>query len=489
MSKDVLLDADARSNFLQLNAFSGEFEDCTLGDIQNGHIDGLCVLAGEGNLLNSGNDLVLLAFLVDDQLAILNMDLQAASSKGAAEDNLLSVLGDVDEAAAASDTGTELGNVDVALLVHLSKAEVSDVQVTTIVEVELVGLVKDAVSIGSSTEVAAAAGNATDSAALSSQTELIANAFFGCNDCNAFGNADTQVNNSVGNELHCCAASHDLALAHCQRCNSVQGNADLAGEGRIVLGAIGLHVLVRIGLDDCVDIDAGDLDEAGLEVAVLDNVFDLCNDDTAAGLCSLCDGDGLSIESLVLEGEVALGVSESGTDDSNVNVLCVIEQLLLAADGDQLNRILCLCQLVELAALEAGVNEGSQTDMGDGAGLAASDITEHVGDNTLGEVVGCALVLKSELLNLGLQTVVAADDLGQKAFFAEVVQASFLAVALASSVHNAQIAGMTGCEEGFLNSGCNVLRENGADETGSSQHVAVLNESNSFCSSNKFRHI
>ena len=293
----------------------------------------------------------------------------------------------------------------------------------------------------------------------------------------------------MGNQLHGSAASHDLALAHCQRSNSVQGNADLAGEGRIVLGAVGLHVLVRIGLDNSVNIDAGDLDKAGLQVAVLDNVFDLCNNNTAAGLCSLCDGNSLSIESLVLEGQVALGVSESGTDDSNVDLLCVVEELLLAGNGDELNRIICLCHLVELAALEAGVNEGSQTNMGDCAGLAAGDITEHVGDDALGEVVCCALVLKSQLLDLGLQAIVAADDLGQKAFLAKMVQALLLGVALASGVHNAQVAGMTGSKEAFLNCSCNVLGEYGANEAGSCQHVAVLNESNSFCSSDEFRHM
>ena len=65
-------------------------------------------------MLNLLNELLLSAFLGDNELAVLALSLEALCSEGAAVNNLLGVLGDVDEAACTCQTGAELGYVQVA---------------------------------------------------------------------------------------------------------------------------------------------------------------------------------------------------------------------------------------------------------------------------------------------------------------------------------------------------------------------------------------
>ena len=50
----------------------------------------------------------------DDQFAVSDFFAQALGRKGAAEDDFMRILGDVDEAAAAGDAVFELADVDVA---------------------------------------------------------------------------------------------------------------------------------------------------------------------------------------------------------------------------------------------------------------------------------------------------------------------------------------------------------------------------------------
>ncbi len=79
-------------------------------------------------MLNLLNELLLSAFLGDNELAVLALSLEALCSEGAAVNNLLGVLGDVDEAACTCQTGAELGYVQVAVRSSLSQAEECNVK-------------------------------------------------------------------------------------------------------------------------------------------------------------------------------------------------------------------------------------------------------------------------------------------------------------------------------------------------------------------------
>ena len=123
--KDLGLQVDAGSDLYKVDAVLLKFEDSTLCDVHNGLAGLVGVLAGESNLLDCIDELLLAAFLINDQFAVFAVLFQAAGREGADEEDLLGVLSDVDEAAAACKTGTELGDVDVAVLVALSQAEES----------------------------------------------------------------------------------------------------------------------------------------------------------------------------------------------------------------------------------------------------------------------------------------------------------------------------------------------------------------------------
>ena len=71
------LQVDARCDFDQGNAFRTQLEYCTLGDVQNGLVYLVGVVAGEGDVLNLLDELLLGAFLRDDELAVLAGGLEA----------------------------------------------------------------------------------------------------------------------------------------------------------------------------------------------------------------------------------------------------------------------------------------------------------------------------------------------------------------------------------------------------------------------------
>ena len=114
------------------------------------------VIAGEGDVLNLLNELLLSAFLGDNELAVLALSLEALCSEGAAVNNLLGVLGDVDEAACTCQTGAELGYVQVAVRSSLSQAEECNVKAAALIEVELYVVRDDALCVSSSAELGAA---------------------------------------------------------------------------------------------------------------------------------------------------------------------------------------------------------------------------------------------------------------------------------------------------------------------------------------------
>ena len=79
------------------------------------------------------------------------------------------------------------------------------------------------------------------------------------------------------------------------------------------------------GYHDGVDIDTGNLNETGVNTAVIHHLLHL-DDDLAAGvLGSLRDGQRLTDYALSLKGAVALRIGIGGTDDGHVNGVRVIK--------------------------------------------------------------------------------------------------------------------------------------------------------------------
>ena len=124
MGADVLFKINARGDLDQLQPLGGEPEDRPLGEVHHRDAAVQRGFGAEGDLLDRGEEFINPALLIDHQLTVFNMGLEPAGGEGAAEEDLLGVLADVDKTTAAGQLGTELRDVDVARAVSLGKAQI-----------------------------------------------------------------------------------------------------------------------------------------------------------------------------------------------------------------------------------------------------------------------------------------------------------------------------------------------------------------------------
>ena len=73
----------------------------------------------------------------------------------------------------------------------------------------------------------------------------------------AFGHADAEVHDAAHRQLERAAARDDLALVERHRRQHVERHLELAGEGGVVDGAVGLVVVLGLRDHDAVDQHAG----------------------------------------------------------------------------------------------------------------------------------------------------------------------------------------------------------------------------------------
>ncbi len=88
-------------------------------------------------MLNFLDKLLLFAFLKDLDLAVCNLNLQTLCGEGTTVADLLCIMGDINKAAGACQTGAELGYIQVAVRCSLSQTEECDVQTAALIEVKL----------------------------------------------------------------------------------------------------------------------------------------------------------------------------------------------------------------------------------------------------------------------------------------------------------------------------------------------------------------
>ena len=70
------------------------------------------------------------------------------------------------------------------------------------------------------------------------------------------------------------------------------------------------------------------------------------------------------------------------------------------------------------------------------------DIPEQMRDDALRQVISFNFVADGQVLHLGNEAPVAADDTFEQTLVAEVIQASLLSVALARCVNKRQVSGL-----------------------------------------------
>ena len=332
----------------------------------------------------------------------------------------------------------------------------------------------DALCVSSSAELGAAVRYTCDGACLNGQGHLVGDAFFSSYVSDLLRCAGAEVYDSVLRQLHSSAAGDDLLSVHRDRRDSVNRDAELAGQRAVVRHAEALHVLL-LGADyNRVNIDARDSNQLRVQRAALYDLLNL-NDYLAAGvLAGLSHSSYVQRTDLTMYGAVAVLIAVGSTQEYNVDREALVQQALLTLDVNDLYQIF-LGNVVQLAAAVARVSEGLQANVSDGADVVSSDIAVHVRDNALRQVVSLDLVVQSQLAELRSTVPVAADNALNHAFMTVMVTAGAIAVALTGCKEQGQVLRVAGLKKTLLESLGQGLRASTGYETAGSNGIAVLN--------------
>ena len=214
--------------------------------------------------------------------------------------------------------------------------------------------------------------------------------------------------------------------------------------------------------------------------------LDLGNDEATRIMDGHGDGLGLQGQGLALHGDVALRVGGGAANEADMDRKSLVKQILFAIDLHQAHQFDAAGDgpVVELAATQAGIDEGAQANPRQGPGLAGGDIAKEMADDALGQVPGLDAIGEGQLLQLGDQAPMAADHPPHQALMTKVVEPPRLAVALTRGIDQGQIAGMTetldvairALQIALLQGQGQILREANADETPGGQGIAVADQ-------------
>ena len=260
-----------------------------------------------------------LRFLQDGELAVGSGDAQPPAPKVPTKITFLAFWLMLMKPPAPASLGPNLLTLRLPGAVDLGEAEKGHVETAAIVEIELIGLVDDGLGVDRRAEIDPACGDAADHARLCRQRDEVDDLLLVGDSRDAFGHADAEIDDAVRLQLERRAARDDLALAHRHRRQRAGAHPDLAAERRIVLRAEGLPVVFRLGHDDAVDQNAGDLDLARIEAAAFGHPLDLRDDDAAGIMRRHGNGERLQRQRLLLHGEIAVGIAGRGADDADVD--------------------------------------------------------------------------------------------------------------------------------------------------------------------------
>ena len=122
--------------------------------------------------------------------------------------------------------------------------------------------------------------------------------------------------------------------------------------------------------------------------------------------------------------------------------------------------------------------------MGNRSDLVSSDISVHLGNNTLRDVIRFDLVRKGKVPELRRTVPVSADDTFYHSLMAEVISARSVTVSLTRREEQCHILRMTGLKETLLKSLGKCFRARTADKTAGRDGYAIFNHICGFFRSN-----
>ena len=119
-------------------------------------------------------------------------------------------------------------------------------------------------------------------------------------------------------------------------------------------------------------------------------------------------------------------------------------------------------------------DERAQAHLGQRAGFARRDVTVHVRDHALGQVVRFDLVRENEPDDLRGEPIVAADHAPQEPFVPEVIESLVLTVPLTRGVDERQAARRAHLEKALFQREEQLLGNAVPAVAGGAQHVAIV---------------
>jgi hypothetical protein len=229
------------------------------------------------------------------------------------------------------------------------------------------------------------------------------------------------------------------------------------------------------------------LDLLRMQGVVLHHLQHLRDDDAAVALRGLGDRDRLVEDALVLDRDVAVLVGGGAADQRHVDPRRAVEQPLLAVEVDALDDLLGGGR-IELAALDARIDEGLQADLGDQPGAARRHLARQHHQDALRQVVGLDAALHDQLhQHRPAHAEVAADDALDHARLGEVEDAPVLAVAEPAGVPDGHVARVAGGLEALADGDRDLLGEARQTHAAAIQRGAVLDQLARLGSGNDFR--
>ena len=364
--------------------------------------------------------------------------------------------------------------------VGLGEAEEGEVEAAAVVEVELVRLIDNRLGVGGRAEVQTRCRYAADHAGLGSQRHEVDDALFRGHGRDAFRHADAEVDDRARLQLECRPSRDDFALAHLHRLQGRHRHPHLAGESRAVRLRECLHVV--FGLlrhHNAIDQDAGNFHLPRIEGAAVGDPLDLDYDEAARVARGHRDGERLQRQRFAFHGDVAVEVGGGAAHDRDVDREGFVEKVLLAIqlhDPDEVGG----GAVVDLAAAVAWIGKCAETDAREVPRLAGCDVAVKVRDDALRQVVGFDVPADCQFLQLRHETPMAADDAGYQPLVPEVVEAAFLAVALAGRIDERQVtrfgvferAIVAAGNKAFFKRDGDVFGKTDADETAGGDGIA-----------------
>jgi hypothetical protein len=221
------------------------------------------------------------------------------------------------------------------------------------------------------------------------------------------GDSEAQVDNGVDLQFGRGPAGDHLLQAELDRFDVVEVAMHLPGQGRVVDGLGGLHLVG--GDDDGVDQDPGDMYGLGRQLN-LREPFDLSDDDAVIVVGGVGLVEGTQRAALLLVGEVAVQVGSRGADDRNIDLDRRIEQVVVAADLHQLDEV--VGNGVHLRPLQPRIGVRAKADLGQHSRLPGGGGPVHLEQHSRRDVESLNLITVDQLADQRRVQLGAAGRIG-----------------------------------------------------------------------------